>query len=332
MSSNNIRSGRQPRSGTSANQNKLKSREDKNEPIPKKRTEISRGDKKGVNLPIRNGSASTRSAPPSKTIVSQALVPLSSDSGVVTVGRTRTPPSVIEIYGTLGQVVLNRLYRSMLEYNSRNRNSATLGFVSKQPRTFDLRCDKTITTEVLGEILPQDSKLECFVIQEVKGLGLKDSHYAFQLKENVGDLVYIQGPRYGFAFKPTSASNGYNALVSKTAPLMFRSFRSYVDMDMDKSLEEYRDAMMKAFKEPLSHRDISDIWNNLRERPTDLCGAGKSPITWDEVWKSLENVYGKDCLKETVDAATKAFPPQYCEQYVGLTTVQQMYPDNVSFC
>ncbi|KAF7864209.1 uncharacterized protein EAF02_010177 [Botrytis sinoallii] len=85
---------------------------------------------------------------------------------------------------------------------------------------------------------------------------------------------------------------------------------------MDKSLEEYRDTMMKAFKEPLSHRDISDIWDNLRERPTDLCGAGKSPITWNEVWKSTPEIL---------------VPPQYCEQYVGLTTVQRMYPDNVLF-
>ncbi|KAF7908991.1 uncharacterized protein EAE98_012380 [Botrytis deweyae] len=119
-------------------------------------------------------------------------------------------------------------------------------------------------------------------------------------------------------------------------------------MDMDKSLEDYRDTMMKAFKEPLSHRDISDIWDNLREHPTDLCGAGKSPITWNEVWKSLVDVYGEYCLKEAVNAATKAcnkgghapkrdstpeilVPPQYCEQYVGLTTVQRMYPDNVLF-
>ncbi|TGO51445.1 hypothetical protein BCON_0161g00180 [Botryotinia convoluta] len=110
-------------------------------------------------------------------------------------------------------------------------------------------------------------------------------------------------------------------------------------MDMDKSLEEYRDAMMKAFKEPLSHRDISDIWDNLQERPTELCGAGKSPITWGEVWKSLVDVCGSDCLEEAVTAATKAcekgghapkryskhkilVPPQYCEQYVGLTTLQ----------
>ncbi|KAF5879259.1 uncharacterized protein Bfra_006464 [Botrytis fragariae] len=125
-------------------------------------------------------------------------------------------------------------------------------------------------------------------------------------KWNVGDLVYIQGPHYGFAFKPTSVSNGFNALVSNTTPLTFRSFRSDGHMDMDKSLEEYRDAMMKAFKEPLSHRDISDIWDNLRGRPTDLCGAGKSTITWDEVWKSLVDVYGLYCLMKAVIAATKA--------------------------
>ncbi|TGO51446.1 hypothetical protein BCON_0161g00190 [Botryotinia convoluta] len=391
MSSNNIRSGRQSTSDTSDNRNKSKSTEDKNEPITRKRTESPRDGKEKVKLPIRKGSASTRSAPPSKPISSQALVPLSSNSSVVTVGRTKTPPNVIEIYGTLGQAVVDRLYRSMLKYNSRHRNSATLGFVSKQPRTFDLRCDKTITPEVRREILPRGSELECFVIREVKDLGLRDNHYAFQLKElsspvklpkvlelsqskrdelgkatvnkliwlskqrniiylmdyfsvngrefdrntykkqvekngcrlvgpygikseyiskdtalndisaaikgslqsksetlildcslaivlafvltynqvlgpkklwnllhesdssksskqrilitfgsvdfmtwtqcsyvrpstwkwNVGDLVYIQGPRYGFAFKPTSVSNGYNALVSNTAPLTF---------------------------------------------------------------------------------------------------------------
>ncbi|TGO36980.1 hypothetical protein BHYA_0109g00160 [Botrytis hyacinthi] len=466
MPSNNIRSGRQPTSDTSGNRNKPKSTEDKNAPITRKRTESPRGGKEKVNLLIRKGSASTRLAPFSKPIASQALVPLSSNSGIVTVGRTRTPPNVLEIYGTLGQVVVNRLYCSMFKYNSRHCKSATLSFVSKQPRTFDLCCDKTITSEVCRDILPRGSELECFVIKEVEGLGLKDNHYTFQLEEqsstvklprvleldqskrdelgkatvnqldtasddlsaaiksnlpsdsetlildcslaivlafvlayrqvlgskklwnllhesdlrkspkqriritfdsvdfmtwtqcnyirsstwkwNVGDLVYIQGPRYGFAFKPTSVSNGFNALVSNTAPLKFRSFRSHRHMDMDKSLEDYRDAMMKAFKEPLSHRDISDIWDNLREHPTDLCGAGKSPITWNEVWKSLVDVYGSYCLKEAVSAATKAcnkgghapkrdstpeilVPPQYCEQYVGLITVQRMYPDNVLF-
>lgn len=515
MSSNNIRSGRQPTSDTSGNRNKPKSTEDKNVPITRKRTESPRGGKEKVNLSICKGSASARLTPSSKPIASQALVPLNSNTGVVTVGRTRTPPNVIEIYGTLGQVVVNRLYCSMLKFNRRHCKSATLSFISKQPRTFDLRCDKTITSEVCREILPRGSDLECFVIKEVEGLGLKDNHYTFQLEEqsstvklpkvlevsqnkrdelgratvnqliwlskqpkiiylmdyfsmngrefdrntykkqvekngcrlvgpygiesgdiskdtasddlstaiksilpsksetlildcslaivlafvlaykqvlgskklwnllhesdsrkspkqriritfdsvdfmtwtqcnyirsstwkwNVGDLVYIQGPRYGFAFKPTSVSNGFNALVSNTTPLKFRSFRSYGHRDMNKSLDEYRDAMMKAFKEPLSHRDISDIWDNLQERPTDLCGAGKSPITWDEVWKSLVDVYGVYCLKEAVSAATKAcnkgghapkrnstpeilVPPQYCEQYVGLTTVQRMYPDN----
>ncbi|KAF7954978.1 uncharacterized protein EAE97_000237 [Botrytis byssoidea] len=518
MSSNNIRSGRQQTSDTSGNRNKPKSTEDKNVPITRKRTESPRGGKEKVNLPTRKGSASKRLAPSSETIASQAVILLGSNTGVVTVGRTRTPPNVLEIYGTLGQVVVNRLYCSMLEYNSRHCKPAALSFVPKQPRTFDLHCDKTIASEVRREILPRGSELECFVIKEIEGLGLKDNHYTFQLEEqsstvklprvlelsqskrdelgratvnqliwlskqpkiiylmdyfsingrefdpntykkqvkkngcrivesygiesgyiskdtasddlvtafrsilpsesetlildcslaivlafvlaynqvlgpkklwsllhesdsrkspkqriritfdsvdfmtwtqcnyirsstwkwNVGDLVYIQGPRYGFAFKPTSVSNGFNALVSNTAPLRFRSFRSYGQMDMDKSLEEYRDAMMKAFKKPLSHRDISDIWHNLQEHPTDLCGAGKSPITWNEVWVSLEGAYRKGILEEAVDAALKAcnigghtpkrnstpeilVPPQYCEQYVGLTTVQRMYPDNVLF-
>ncbi|THV46936.1 hypothetical protein BGAL_0348g00170 [Botrytis galanthina] len=137
------------------------------------------------------------------------------------------------------------------------------------------------------------------VVKEAKSSGEKKQHRTTY-------YLMVRRPTLWFTLQPTFSFDGCNALVSNNAPSRPRAFTPCGDMDMDKSLEEYRDAMMKAFKEPLSNRDISDIWDNLQERPTHLCGAGKSLITWDEVWKSLVDVYGVYCLKEAVSAATKA--------------------------
>lgn len=120
--------------------------------------------------------------PPSKVTINQALVPVSSNSGVANSGRARIAPEVIKLYDcALGKVVVNHLYSPMLRYSHDYCSRATSYFITKGSKTFDLRCDKDMT-EALEEILLGGSGIECLTIQEVKIMGLKNNHYAFQLK------------------------------------------------------------------------------------------------------------------------------------------------------
>jgi hypothetical protein len=113
-------------------------------------------------------------------------------------------------------------------------------------------------------------------------------------------------------------------------------------------LEEIKVRMIRKFEKPLTHRDIADIWENLQKHPDILCGEGKSPITLREVWESLSAANDQADLDEALrcakikhqqggyEADQPATPPikipsKYHGHYVGITMMQQMYPDKSEF-
>jgi hypothetical protein len=104
---------------------------------------------------------------------------------------------------------------------------------------------------------------------------------------HIGKVVYIQGPRYAFAFKPSSILNGSNAIrvADGKGEQCFREFSSFCNVD--RKLEEVCDIMAEGYTKPLTYRDVVEIYLHYDRWPDAMCGM--SPMSRWEIWEASQS-------------------------------------------
>ena len=88
---------------------------------------------------------------------------------------------------------------------------------------------------------------------------------------HVGQVIYIQGPRFAFAFKSSSTLNGFNAtcVADRKGRQRFRAFSSFGNVD--RKLEGFCDIMLEAYQKPLTYRDVVEIFSHYTKSLNARC-------------------------------------------------------------
>lgn len=115
----------------------------------------------------------------------------------------------------------------------------------------------------------------------------------------IGDWVYVKGPAFGFATKPSNRFNAHNGIVLDPDPRnpTFRVFSP--SGDGVRSWADIRAEMMRKHGEELSYHDVLILH---KYRSTTLPNYESYYITYENVWRRLEEE-NPSRLQQVVDEA-----------------------------